>query len=314
MRVKRVNRCIKCTAYFLLLNLLLFTPIHAFAMDTAFIDRAEVWYEREDVVHTPEKSLNKYSGTYSYYIDAENHCFYLHISYIEKSLTDGNNEIKVQFEIQNTNESYGFYVNQNGFISPDDKTKKAFDLACNFGEDTKQGQEIFLGLEFKNKADKTVDNKISFSILVNSTPYSIAENLLLPFQIEETTKEKTTKKQSKTTNRSKTSKSSTEKTTKFKYIATPKSTTTRKHKASDDTYNNSDSAEYVADEQEEDFSDDSVEDTIDDSEGIITEEENQGTLSTQSKLLIAGSVGSFATAAAVLGYNSYKNKKIKKDD
>ncbi|MDE6413271.1 MAG: hypothetical protein K2K42_05205 [Eubacterium sp.] len=273
-------------------------------MDTAFINKTEIWYERQDIVHTPEKSLDKYNGTYSYCIDAENHCFYLHISYIEKSLTDGDNDIKVQFEIENVNESYDFYINKNGFISPDDKIKKAFNLEYNFSEDTKQGQEIYLGLEFKNKDNKTVDNTISFSIIVNSTPYDLADNLTLPFYIEKattgkTTKEKTTKKQSNITKRSN-SKSSAEKTTKFKYIPTPK-----QHSAGNKTVhadkNDNNSDNYADDEQANDFDEDTVE--------IIAEEENQEMLSTQSKIMIGIAIVSVVIGAAVLVYNGLKNKK-----
>ena len=82
---------------------LLLTPIQAFSMDTAFINKPEIWYERQNIVHFPEQTLGKYKGSYGYYIDAENHCFYLHISYVEMTLTDSDNEIKLQFQIANMN-------------------------------------------------------------------------------------------------------------------------------------------------------------------------------------------------------------------
>lgn len=164
----------KLTACFVLIIILLLTPITAFSMDTAFINKTEIWYERQDIVNTPEKSLDKYNGNYSYCIDKENHCFYLHISYTEKSLTDGDNDIKVQFEIENMNESYDFYINKNGFVSPDDKIKKAFNLEYNFGEDTKQGQEIYLGLEFKKKTTKLLIIQSHFQLLLT------AHHMILP--------------------------------------------------------------------------------------------------------------------------------------
>ncbi|MDE6110822.1 MAG: hypothetical protein K2F65_02775 [Eubacterium sp.] len=204
---------------------------------------------------------------------------------------------------------YAFIIDENGIIDADSELKQSFDTVCNFGEATKQGQEIYLGIELKNKADKTVDNTISFSVVVNGKTYNLANGILLPLYKEETTKVKAnnkttavkeTKKNNNTTNKSSTSKSSTEKTTKFKYVAPVTQKGGNKYTAEDYTYDN----EYENAE------------TSSESPQILTEKNvnTRSTLSRTSKILIAVAVIFIAIGIGVIIYNSTKTQKAKKNE
>ncbi len=285
---------------FSVIILLLFTPINAFAMDTAFVSNPEIWYEKSGVCYVSEQKLENYSGMFSYYTDIENNCFYLHISYNETSLNDDKNDIKVEFCVSNDINKYTLTFDESGMIEAGSEIKKSFETICNFGEATAQGQEIYLGIEFKNKADKAIDNDVSFSVMVNGKAYKLTDCITLPFCKEETTEvinnEKAssatkTKKDSNTNTVSSHSKSTTEKTTKFRYIAPPKTDNTGKYTAE----------EYA-----------SVEDTAKTAENqaeIITEAKEKSGIPYSSKILIAVAVFSILIGIAMIAYYSFKAKK-----
>ena len=299
--VRVLNKAIIC---FIIIVLLLLSPMYVFAMDTAFVSNPEIWYEKNGICHGSEQKLENYSGMFSYYTDVENNCFYLHISYNEKSLNDEGNDIKVEFCILNDINTYSFTFDEAGIIEADSEIKKSFDAICNFGQATAQGQEIYLGIEFRNKADKAVDNTVSFSVAVNGKAYKLADGITLPFCKEEATKTeskertssaKETKKNSNINTESRSSKASTEKTTKFRYIAPQKP-------------NNSE--EYTAEEYT--FTEDNIETPKNNAE-IITEEQDKSSISSSSKILIAAAVFSILIGTAMIVYYSLKAKKDKSE-
>ena len=303
----------------LMIAYMAFVPMYAYAMDMVYVNNPEIWYSDSRIISMPEQNLENYSGIYSYYADVDNACFYLHISYSEKNLKEENNDIKVEIQISNNINSYVFKVDENGIVETDSEIRKSFDTACNFGEATRQGQEIYLGIEFKNKADKTVDNMISFSVVVNGKAHNLTNGILLPLYKEETTKEKrnekttavkeTKNKTKNTTVQNKTSKATTEKTTKFKYIASPKSNRTEKYKADevDEVYEI-----YSADDM------DDIDDIIemeDNNVEILTEEESDdSTLSSKSKILIAVAVATIIIGIVIMIYCCCKTQKAKKNE
>ena len=298
-----LNKVISCLFVTILI---FFTPISAYSMDTKFVNSAEIWwYDNDSIVHMPPQDFGKYEGVYSYYIDRDNSCFYLYISYYESDLKDKNNDIKMEFQIANDINNYYFIVNENGMINPDKSTKSAFDIALNFQEATKQGQDLYLGIEFCNKNDKILDNSISFSVIVNGQSYTLNEGLMLPFYKEDTAKvsgkekttaSKTVKNSSKTTTQRST-KNTAEKTTKFKYVAS--ATGSGKYTADDDSSNEA----YEYDEAESDVQ-------------ILTEEavDSEETLSLRSKILIAVSAVILATGIGIAAYNLYKMRNAKKQE
>ena len=297
----------KAISCFFMITLILFVPVNAYSMDTKYVNNTEIWwYDNDDIVHMPPQNLGKYEGVYSYYIDSDNNCFYLYISYYESDLKDKNNDIKMEFQISNSVNNYYFIVNENGMMNPDKSTKSAFNIALNFKEATKQGQDLYLGLEFCNKNDKILDNSISFSVIVNGKSYTLNEGLVLPFYKEKdttkiggkekTTASKTNKKDSKTTTQRST-KNTTEKTTKFKYVAS--ATGSGKYTADTD----SPSEEYEYDEAENDVQ-------------ILTEESvnSKEIFPLRSKVLIAVSAVILATGIGIAAYNLNKMRNAKKQE
>ena len=293
----------KATACFLMIILLLLTPVNAFAIDTAFIDNPEIWYEKSGIYHASEQKFEDFSGMFSYYTDIENNCFYLHISYNEKGLTDEENDVKVEFHISNDTNAYTFVFDENGITEPGNEVKKAFDAVCNFGNATAQGQELYLGIEFRNKVDKQVDNILSFSVSVNGKSYKLTDGIKLPFYKEESAKEKDNvntsatreaKTSRKSTEKNSSSKVTTEKPTKFKYIPSQSSNSREEYETNDTVLSEGEFAE-----------------TKDNGVEIIAEEEKKPKLSTASKILIAVAVLSILTGIALISYYSFKAKKDK---
>lgn len=199
-------------------------PLYSFAMQADFVDEPKTWYSSDNnFVNHPQQSIGTYTGIYSYYSDIENHCFYLRISYTEASVNAFTNDVYVNFNIENSNRKYQFYVDNNGFFNADSGVKSAFDVAVNFGNPTEQGQEIYIGLEFRNKNDKKCNNVISFSISVNGQSYDICNGIELNYQPEETTG--VSKKESA----SRTSAATTQSETKFKYTGDLNTTRAEKY-------------------------------------------------------------------------------------
>lgn len=280
-------------------------PVNVYSMETVYVNNPEIWYSDSRIINASEKNTENFSGIFSYYADTDNACFYLHISYNEKNLKDKENEIKVEFNITNEINKYNFIVDENGIIDADREIRKVFDTACNFGEATKQGQEIYLGIEFKGKADKTLDNDISFSVIVNGKTYVLANGIDFSMFKEEETKVKVSNesnsgnsaKKDRTSTKNSTAKSTTEKVTKFKYTGPNKS-----HNTYDETYKYNE--DNIASEG-------NIIETASKSIEIITEEENKSsTLSQSSKILIAVAVISILTGVSLIAYHSIKSKKI----
>ena len=199
-------------------------PLYSFAMQADFVEEPKTWYGNDNnFVNHPQQSIGTYTGIYSYYSDIENNCFYLRISYTEASVNTLTNDVYVNFNIENSSRKYQFYVDNNGFFNADSSVKSAFDVAVNFGNPTEQGQEIYIGLEFRNKNDKKCNNVISFSLSINGQSYDICNGIELNYQAEET---------SGVSNKESTSRASvatTQPETKFKYTGDINTTQSEKY-------------------------------------------------------------------------------------
>lgn len=295
----------KAAACFLMIILLLLTPVNAFAIDTVFINNPEIWYEKSGIYHASEQKFEDFSGVFSYYTDVENNCFYLHISYNEKGLNDEENDVKVEFHISNDTNAYTFTFDENGITQPDNEIKKALDAVCNFGNATAQGQELYLGIEFRNKADKQADNTLSFSVSVNGKSYKLTDGILLPFYVEESSKAKENVKTSaakeaktsrKSAEKSSSPKATTEKATKFKYIPSQSPNSREEYETNDTVLSEGEFAE-----------------TKDNGVEILAEGEEKPKLSAGSKILIAVAVLSILTGVALIACYSLKAKKDKSE-
>lgn len=289
-------------------SLLLFVliPFRVFAINADMITKTEAWYYSDIEFVNKPVDLNDFSGMYSYYPDIDDKCFYLHISYYADTLKNENNNIKVYFDISNQTNSYKLIVNENGF---DEAYKSDFNVLSNFSAASKQGQDIYIAIEFKDKYDKKADNYIDFYVEVNGEMYKISETVMLPFYVEETTTEKTTKATEKTTGKStekkaqkaesetKYKKMPSETTTKFKYVPSPGSNSLSNYSEVEN--------DYYEDELDEEITEEAPENAV-----VYTPKTFEEHLSPASKALIAVSAVIFISGAAILGYCLIpKNKK-----
>lgn len=283
--------------------LIVLNPFYAYAMDLVYINKPEIWYESEDVVHTPYMEIEEYGGVYSYFTDSSNHCFYLHISYNEANMRNDENEVKVLFDVSNSVNRYSFIIDENGIQNFDSTLKSAFNTAVNFSAPSGQGQEIYIGLEFIHKNDKFVNNLVSFSVCVNDKVYDLCSSLPLLFYVEE---DSTSKNHSDNTAKQSSSKATaqkSDKTTKFKYIAPEKSGTlskSSKYKAGYSAY------EYEADN---DFNEET--ENYEAEQGIVlpNDVEEKGTLSISSKILFAVAIVLILFGGFLAVYYANKHKK-----
>lgn len=220
---------IKKRILYLLAFILIAVPFPAFSAEPDLVNNPELWFETNNIITEEITDYNNIGGFYSYYSNTENHCIFLYISYNEINLKSENNEIKINFYISNENNSYRFTVNENG-VEGSSTVKTAFSVTENFGSISEQGQDIYIGIEFKNKQDIKCNNTLNFSIDVNGNSYDI--NKIINLYYYDEVSDKTYETSTKSDNQSEKEKTDTSKSTsakepstKFKYIPSDNSNT-----------------------------------------------------------------------------------------
>lgn len=239
----------KALRFLAVLLLVVSIPIHVLALDISF-DGNDDWFQskpdKEIILLELDSPNGKLEGTCTYYVDSENKCFYLHLSYNESSIDDGDNTANLHFEISNDNNSYKFIVYENS----DESIDKDFKLFKNFGEFQKGGQKIYIGIDFSKSEYKKTNNTLDITLSVNekATYYNILKNIPLDFgsdkysvtsavtatkptttkqtAAKEDTTKPTSKEETSTVSTATTEKATKETTTKFKYtvgVTTPTS-------------------------------------------------------------------------------------------
>ena len=299
--IKVGENAINKTVSFLLTFLLsVCMPFCSFALDTAFVEEPKTWYDNDNnFVNNPQQSIGKYTGVYSHYSDIENKCFYLHISYTEDFTNSLFDDVYVNFNIVNSSREYHFFVDKNGFFNAENSIKKAFAVEVNFGIPTEQGQEIYIGLEFLNKSDRTCNNIISFSLNINGQSYDICRGIELNYQEEETTGSSNVTG----TNDERTSAATTQAETKFRYSGEVSSTKTERNSYKTEssqkfTYN----GEAEEDKQTEHY----FEAELQNSEAeIVVKSKRKSSFSVSAKIMLAVSglciiAGSVLTACGLV--------------
>ena len=223
----------KMLRFLSVLLLLVCLPLSVFAMDTGLVGNAFRWTYNADAVYVPidpERFSGRLEdGFYQYYTDLPNSCFYFRISYTESSLgNSGSNDIYLHFNIENSSHNYSFRVDEY----TDGKILDAFNVLVSFSGIAGSGQDIYVGIEFLNKEDKTLNNRLNVSLYVNGYMYYLCTggNIELNYgdyyASQTTTKPSTTKPTTTetTTKPSTTKPTTTETTTKE---TTTKQTTTK---------------------------------------------------------------------------------------
>lgn len=277
------------------------TPFGAYAMNPDYINRKGIWIENEDsVIHSAVQTIDGYTGFYRYVSDTENHCFYLHISYGESSLT-GESTSSVNFNIKNNSREYHLSVDTHGIFNASNGAEAAFDIISEFGTVSNQGQEIYIALEFKDKTDKVLDNEISFSLSISGRTYTLCDGILLEYYTETTTKAVKTTTSTQKTDHSDNTKVTTEKSTKYKYTGSASEIQSNTQTSRNGyAYTTGEANEY---EEIGELSEQSA------PAEIIIEADRSAKLSPVSKALIASAAVMTVTAIALITNAVFHNRK-----
>lgn len=190
-----------------LLFILTLLPLNAYAADSEYEKNPTKWFERDDVQTVQTSISDTYEG-YLRFFYAQN-TFYCHISYIAEGMT-GDDSVFVDVSVCNDNRQYELVISSE---SDDDS------LPCkiykNFSNSSPYGQDIYFALEFSEKEDKNVINKVDISLTVNAINYLLAQGLEQPS--DETATVNGAAAQTTVRSAEKTTRSSAESSTKYVY-------------------------------------------------------------------------------------------------
>lgn len=266
-------------SFIIAVMMLVIIPIKAYALHSFIVTEPEIWdYEEFGFTDGPEIESNEFIAYYRYLPDVYNNCFYLRIIYNALELQDGENDIKVHFNITNNNATHELIISEDGFSGA---YESDFEVLSNFGAASSEGQYIYIGVEFKNKNNKNTDNYLDFSVEVNGTIYPISQSLLFSLNEEATTQ-----------------------ATTYRELQTENPT---KNKSQKPSKNNSSKAESDTDVKNADEQNISTENRSPDD---VSEEK----LTPAVKSLIAVSVIVVISCIAVLVYFLIRQKKKSSDD
>lgn len=292
----------------LILSLLAFIitaiPFSAFSAEPDMVNNPELWFETDNIITEEITDYKNINGFYSYYNDTENHCIFLHISYTEINLQSENNEIKINFYISNEQHNYRFIVTENG-VEANNNIKAAFSVSENFGSTSEQGQDIYIGIEFKNKQDIKSNNILNFSVDVNGNSYDIRKAIMLNYYNE--TADKTDLTNTKSDKPSVTEKSEKDKSTSEKEFSTK-----FKYNPSDSDSNSQQTLWNYEDDLTEQGNNEYNETIMNSSEQntIITEQNSAVSFSPVSKALLALAAVMILCGLSLILYCLFKPKKV----
>ncbi len=220
---------------------LIFMPVKAYAMDENFVQNTVIWREIDSVIRYDNDGFNGYT---KYVFDDENGCFYIYLNFTDLRIDSSSNEnIKLNFIIENSSESYSFSADKNGIV--DEWAKEKVSVSVNFNASCKnQGGKMIAGVELKDKNAKKLTNYVSCYYSCGAEiSAELFENFTLdmyvPTTLKSTAEKKTTTKKS-TAKKNKESavseKNTSDKATKFSVSNTNSSKkTTTKFSASNST-------------------------------------------------------------------------------
>lgn len=303
----------------LLITLITYPCVCAFAIDKAYIDDIYIWDNVKDV-----KSINKndLSGFVKYIFDEDTSCFYINLFYsYGKAKGADLSDIYFGVRIKNSCSDYDFKINSNGlsYANTSDLEKDIGIsyryIDCNIKKGT---GKIIIAVELKNKNDKIQDNFIDCYFTVNNLEsILLIDNYEFDLTPPETTKKQTTAKSVTpattkstatattkistsliTTAKATTARLSTEKSTKFspssrKYTTSHKTKTTKAKEQSaakfvaSEAENITDNTSDTVSETETDFFDFSM---SNEKEYTTFSESTKSSMSPQARIVLAVSI------------------------
>lgn len=226
---KRVIKVILLT--FVSLFLILIQPLNVFAFNSDYLD-VEKWAFNENVtsVYLDKKSSGEnLEGFFKYYVDENDASVYTYFSITESSLSSENNDVRIQYSIVESRDSYGFAIDKDGICDALENEVSVMDVYENYSYHKNSDSGTYLSAI---KFDDHEEKYINISLFVNGHIYRniIKEmQLCVDEDINSQTDESdsksnsnsnahgkaTTKKSKTTTKKNTSSKNSTSGTTKF---------------------------------------------------------------------------------------------------
>ena len=226
--------------------------LSAYAYDENYIGNSKYWNNKGEIVNISD---NDCQGCFKYVVDEENGCVYCYLSFYDLLLTEKSADVSLFFKIKNSDSYYSFSVSKDG-VNADEINiiEKNFNIYYDFSNVNSKyhGGELFVAFEFKNSADKGLNNNVcceyscgkdnSF-LIIKDIAVNMEKATTVKATTEKTTKEatekvttvKTTKQSTSNNSASSTvkvntssAKNTTEKSTKFVPSKTKKSSASNK--------------------------------------------------------------------------------------
>ena len=222
------NKLKICIGLFLVL-FVMSIPFNVFALNSDYVFgdfKEERFWSSCPSKHIGE---NNFEGNVKYVADNGEGCFYFCINFKDKKLPkDSKDNITIVFTVENSVNTYLFSVDHNGITdNSTQNTVPAFEICYNFDKAScsRQGGNIYIAFELKNKVDRKLLNTISCEYYCGDyTTQLLFEDAQLDMYEPTTTKKSTSSKdvttkadKSKSNNNdeTKTTVKSSEKGTKF---------------------------------------------------------------------------------------------------
>lgn len=145
---------------------IIFIPFQAYSMEEFYINETgkeeKYW---SSIPGTLIGDNEEYSGVVKYIVDDNNGCFYLCLNFYDSKIDSNcNKNISVGFTVTNSQNQYYFSIDKNGFTERSDiGVDNIVNICYSFDDSScsRNGGDIYVAFEFKNKLEKTSLNHIS---------------------------------------------------------------------------------------------------------------------------------------------------------
>lgn len=297
----------RVTVFGIALLILLGSFCCCYAVDLDYLDESK-WYHN-DRVTTKTVSIkstnNRFEGSYRYFYDKNDNCFYLMVLANEDSIDYSHKDISIEYSVVNNYDSYRFTVDSNGVVEEEYGDRFVATTSFYTNTEDKTGRYIS-ALDINNGCEI---NYLTIKIFFNGHSYLLIENFEADCseEITENTDSstlKSTTEANKATTNSTDDKTIKDSTTKFSADVriTNENETDKFDAVIESTEKATDTDTGFATSVSQDFSN----------------SDDKGSLSTASKIMlgVASAVGAVGMAYIISGFkmkNSIKTKDLPKD-
>ncbi len=294
VRAKRLR--LRCFA--LIISLIFLFPYTCYAVNTDYLSGNSIeeiyWSGCKNVININNNDL---IGNIKYIPDSENSCFYIRISFHSTADDYDAEKVRISFTVSNSVNSYRFSVKNtgdNGELITENGDNFKICYSFDLYPSKRRGGYIYIGFDFKNKTDKSLNNTISCEYACgDKCVYNLFDNVSVDMYKPASQKSSTTK--SSKTNTTKSNKATSQKSNSSSKTTVKKSSQTKY--AGSNLYKAGQNTTKEA-ETETDFDDHTISNT--DEDEISTNAPKSQLSETAKKLLTAAAVIAAIGAAAII--------------